>query len=135
MRRPVCSPAERCRHRSWTIWTWRESVALPSRHRPCVPYIKHRTERNTFSTSSILRAMWISIMRSAVLWRPATAPFWWWMQHRALRHRHWPMSIWHWIMIWMFSRSSTRSICPAQIPRESLKRSRTSSVSRHRMLR
>ena len=25
-----------------------ESVALPSRHRPCVPYIKHRTERNTF---------------------------------------------------------------------------------------
>ena len=35
----------------------------------------------------------------------------------------------------MFSRSSTRSICPAQIPRESLKRSRTSSVSRHRMLR
>ena len=51
------------------------------------------------------------------------------------RHRHWPMSIWHWIMIWMFSRSSTRSICPAQIPRESLKRSRTSSVSRHRMLR
>ena len=34
-----------------------------------------------------------------------------------------------------FSRSSTRSICPAQIPRGSLKRSRTSSVSRHRMLR
>ena len=54
---------------------------------------------------------------------------------QGIGHRHWPMSIWHWIMIWMFSRSSTRSICPAQIPRESLKRSRTSSVSRHRMLR
>jgi GTP-binding protein LepA len=31
------------------------------------------------------------------------------------KHRRLPMYIWHWIMIWMFSRSSTRSICRVRI--------------------
>ena len=45
---------------------------------------------------------------------PVTAQSLSWMRHRELRHRHWRTYIWHWIMIWMSFRSSTRSIFRVQ---------------------
>ena len=56
-----------------------------------------------------------SILCCAVRWRPVTWRSLSWMLRRESKHRRLPMYIWHWIMIWMFSRSSTRSICRVRI--------------------
>lgn len=40
------------------------------------------------------------IMRFHEVWQPVMVPFLLWMRHRVLRHRHWPMFILRWIMIW-----------------------------------
>ena len=37
------------------------------------------------------------------------------MPRRGLKHRHWPMYIWRWTMIWMFFLLLTRSICRVRI--------------------
>ena len=38
--------------------------------------------------------------RSAAVWPPARAPFWWWTPRRAWRRRRWQTPIWHWSTIW-----------------------------------
>ena len=74
----------------------------------------------------------ILTMRYHEVLQPATVQSLSWMQHRVSRHRLWRMSIWRWIMTWMYSRLLIKSTCLARIPRESSRRSRMSSVLKHR---
>ena len=108
LRRQVHWQSERCSHRYWIIWIWRESVVSRSNPRPYVLYIRQVTGRNIFLTWSIHLGMSISTMRFPEALQPVTVQSLLWMQHRESKRRHWQTYIWRWIMIWMFFLLSTR---------------------------
>ena len=64
------------------------------------------------------------IMKYPGVLQRVMVPSWLWMPHRGWKPRHLPMSIWHWIMIWMCFRSSIRLICRVHARKRSHRKSR-----------